>query len=141
MTEQPQRERDLDLSDWEFFVSEDDVVRFADAVRYRRDALRDGLPPTFPVVASAERVSQFLYGVLKLNRRRVVHGGQSYRYFSRLQLGDMLRCSLRLVSDEVKVNRRGEALRILVREVHMRRQPEDKLVVVERSTTIERQTG
>lgn len=127
------------IADWEFVVREDDVIRFADAVRHSKDLLPGSLPPTFPIVASSEHVRRFLYEVLKLDRRRVLHGSQSYQYRDRLRLGDRLRCRLHLVSDEMKHNRRGEALRVIVREIEMHRQPEDTLVLIETSTTIEKQ--
>ena len=128
---------------WEFLVEAADLSAFAKAIRgdlgspgRRSTAMA---PLTFPVTASASRISRLLYEALGLNRERVLHGGQSYEYFRRLCAGDRLRCSTRIVSDQRKTGKRSGPMRVIERQTEMREAATGQLVVVEAATTVELQ--
>lgn len=130
---------DTPIPDWEFVVTASDVKGFGEAVEHPECASRFNVPPTLPVIASADQVRRFLFDVLHLDRQRLLHGQQDYEYFIPLRVGDHLRCRLHVVSDEIKQNRKRERLRIIVREIRMYLQPGGALALIERSTTIVRQ--
>jgi hypothetical protein len=124
-----------DQVEWEFAVEAGKLREFARAVY---DEHADGTaPPTFPVCVTAAYVERLVVEVLKLDRRRSVHGEQEYEYLRPLRAGDRLRCRARVVEDYLKEGRRGGRMRFVVCETEMRDATTGELVVRERATAIE----
>ena len=124
-----------DIAEWDFIVEAGKVREFARAVH---DDNAEGMaPPTFPVCVTAAYVERLVVEVLKLDRRRTVHGEQEYEYLRPVRAGDRLRCSARIVEDYVKDGKRGGRMRFVVCETEMRDVATGDLVVRERATAIE----
>lgn len=124
-----------DIAEWEFAVEAGKLREFARAVH---DDHRDAsAPPTFPVYVTAAYVERLVVEILKLDRRRTVHGEQEYEYLRPLRAGDRLRCRARVVEDYVKEGKRGGRMRFVVCETEMRDAATGELVVRERATAIE----
>jgi acyl dehydratase len=128
---------------WEFAVEASRLAAFAKAVKAEPSHDQSGgaavAPLTFPVIASATRLATFLTSVLGLDRARILHGGQSYRYHRRLTAGDRLRCSLSILEDIMKVGPRSGPMRIVVRQTAMHDAVAGTPVLIEQATTIELQ--
>jgi N-terminal half of MaoC dehydratase len=124
-----------DIAEWEFIVENGKVREFARAVH--DDSAGDMAPPTFPVCVTAAYVERLVADILKLDRRRTVHGEQEYEYLRPLRPGDRLRCRARVVEDYVKDGKRGGRMRFIVCETEMRDAATGDLVVRERATAIE----
>jgi hypothetical protein len=124
-----------DIAEWDFVVEAGKVREFARAVH--DDSAGDTVPPTFPVCVTAAYVERLVVEVLKLDRRRTVHGEQAYEYLRPLRAGDRLRCRARIVEDYVKDGKRGGRMRFVVCETEMRDAATGDLVVRERATAIE----
>jgi acyl dehydratase len=90
------------------------------------------------VVISAEFVERLVATTLCLDRSRTVHGEQEYEYLEPLKSGDRLRCSARLVSDEVKTGRRGGSMRVVTTVVESMSAANGRVVCRETMTTIEK---
>jgi hypothetical protein len=125
-------------AEWLFTVEAGKVREFARAVF---DTSRQGdaapPPPTFPVCVTAAFIETLVGDILKLDRRRTVHGEQEYEYARPLRVGDRLLCRGRIAEDYVKEGRRGGRMRFVVAEVEMRDAATGELVLRERSTAIE----
>lgn len=119
---------------WEFVIEAGKVREFARAVH---DDHAGAVPPTFPVLASAEFVERLIVDELKLDRRRVVHGEQEYEYFRPLRAGDRLSCRARIAQEYTREGQRGGRMRFIVCETEMRDAATGELVLLDRSTTIE----
>jgi hypothetical protein len=128
-----------DIAEWDFVVEAGKVREFARAVH--DDNAVGVAPPTFPVSATAAYVEHLVVEVLKLDRRRTVHGEQEYEYRRPLRAGDRLRCRARVVEDYVKDGKRGGRMRFVVCETEMRDAATGDLVVRERATAIETAEG
>ncbi|MGO9931075.1 MAG: MaoC family dehydratase N-terminal domain-containing protein [Steroidobacteraceae bacterium] len=126
------------IREWEFSVELLKVREFCISVYddYAR-ANPPAPPPTFPVCATADYVTQLIFEELKLDRSRTVHGEHEYEYFRPLRVGDRLICRARLSEDFVKPGRRGGQMRFIITETEMRDAESGELVVRERSTSIE----
>jgi hypothetical protein len=124
-----------DVAEWDFIVEAGKLREFARAVH---DDPSVGIaPPTFPVYVTAAYVERLVVDILKLDRRRTVHGEQEYEYLRPLRAGDRLRCRARVVEDYVKEGKRGGRMRFVVCETEMRDATTGELVVRERATAIE----
>ena len=126
------------IEEWDFTVEPGKVREFARAVHDVHSQDSDIAPPTFPVVASAAFVERLVTGILALDRARTVHGEQRYDYFMPVRSGDRLRCTARLVGDDVKTGRRGGLMRIITTEVEYRSIATSGLVCRETMTSIEK---
>jgi hypothetical protein len=124
-----------DIAEWEFAVEAGKLREFARAVH--DDHGDASAPPTFPVYVTAAYVERLVVEILKLDRRRTVHGEQEYEYLRPLRAGDRLRCRARVVEDYVKEGKRGGRMRFVVCETEMRDAATGELVVRERATAIE----
>jgi len=126
------------IEEWDFTVEPGKLREFARAVHdvHWRDS--DIAPPTFPVVASADFVERLVTSRLALDRSRTVHGEQRYDYFEPLRGGDRLRCTARLVGEEIKTGRRGGSMRIITTVVEFRSIATGRLVCRETMTSIEK---
>jgi len=128
-----------DNAEWEFSVEAGKLREFARAVH--DDHPDDGAPPTFPVYVTAAYVERLVVEILKLDRRRTVHGEQEYEYLRPVRAGDRLRCRARVVEDYVKEGKRGGRMRFVVCETEMRDAATGELVLRERATAIETAAG
>jgi hypothetical protein len=129
-------------AEWPFTVEAGKVREFARAVfdeNWRADT--PAPPPTFPVCVTAAFIETLVVEILKLDRRRTVHGEQEYEYARPLRAGDRLLCRGRVAEDYVKEGRRGGRMRFVVAEVEMRDAATGELVLRERSTAIEMSEG
>jgi hypothetical protein len=97
-------------------------------------------PLTFPVVLTAEFVERFVSELLSLDRRRTVHGEQEYEYFKPLKVGQLVRCSARIVKDEVKQGKRGGRMRLVTLEVKLTNAQSGEVIGFERMTAVEQET-
>jgi N-terminal half of MaoC dehydratase len=122
-------------AEWEFSIEAGKLREFARAVH--DDHLDGSAPPTFPVFVTAAYVERLVVDILKLDRRRTVHGEQEYEYLRPVCAGDRLRCRARVVEDYVKEGKRGGRMRFVVCETEMRDAATDELVLRERATAIE----
>jgi hypothetical protein len=128
-----------DKAEWEFSVEAGKLREFARAVH---DDHPDGsAPPTFPVHVTAAYVERLVVEILKLDRRRTVHGEQEYEYLRPVRAGDRLRCRARVVEDYAKEGKRGGRMRFVVCETEMRDAATGDLVLRERATAIETAAG
>jgi N-terminal half of MaoC dehydratase len=124
-----------DVAEWDFVVEAGKLREFARAVH---DDHSGGIaPPTFPVYVTAAYVERLVVDILKLDRRRTVHGEQEYEYQRPVRAGDRLRCRARVVEDYVKEGKRGGRMRFVVCETEMRDAGTGELVLRERATAIE----
>ena len=94
-------------------------------------------PPTFPVVISAGFIERLVTEILKLDRKRTVHGEQEYEYRRPLRVGEKVRCRASVIEDQVKQGRRGGAMRVVVSEVELSSEADGEVIGYERSTAIE----
>jgi hypothetical protein len=124
-----------DIAEWEFTVEPGKLREFARAVH--DDHLDESAPPTFPVYVTAAYVERLVMEILKLDRRRTVHGEQEYEYLRPVRAGDRLRCRACVTEDYVKEGKRGGRMRFVVCEIEMRDATTGDLVVRERATAIE----
>ncbi len=125
-------------AEWLFTVESGKVREFARAVfdeSWRGDTAVPA--PTFPVYVTAAYIETLIVEVLKLDRKRTVHGEQEYEYARPLRAGDVLRCRASVVEDYVKEGKRGGKMRFVVCEVEMRDAATGEFVLRERSTAIE----
>jgi hypothetical protein len=125
---------------WDCVVEAGASRAFARAVRDDH-AAADEVPPTFPISLTAECTHRLINEVLRLDRRRTLHGEQEYEYLRPLRVGDRLHCQARIVEDYVKQGRRGGAMRFIVWEAEMRDAATGELIVRERSLAIETAPG
>ena len=95
------------------------------------------VPPTFPVVISADFIERLVTDILKLDCKRTVHGEQEYEYRRPLRVGENVRCRASIIEDKVKQGRRGGSMRVVVSEIEMTSEPGGELIGYERSTSIE----
>lgn len=126
------------ISEWLNTVERGKVREFAAAVRDPGAAEHaPAPPPTFPVVLNAAFIETLVVDILKLDRKRTVHGEQEYEYLRPLRVGENIRCRARIASDQVKAGRRGGAMRIVVAEIEMSNADTGEVIGWERSTAIE----
>ena len=131
---------DLVLAEWTHPVEWGKVREFARAVRDPRCGSEPPVPPlTFPVVLSAEFVERFVRDILPLDRRRTVHGEQDYEYLKPLRVGQLVRCSARIVRDETKQGKRGGQMRVVTVEIKLQDDRSGEVVGYERMTAIEQE--
>ncbi|MGF1609725.1 MAG: MaoC family dehydratase N-terminal domain-containing protein [Kiloniellales bacterium] len=124
--------------EWSFAVEWGKAREFARAVYDDHWNDSDFLPPpTFPIYATADFIERLIVEQLRLDRRRIVHGEESFEYLRPLHVGDRLICRARVVEDYVKEGRRGGRMRFIVCEIEMRDAESGELVLRERSTAIE----
>jgi hydroxyacyl-ACP dehydratase HTD2-like protein with hotdog domain len=77
--------------------------------------------------------------MLPLDRSRTVHGEQDYEYLKPLQVGQMIRCSARILRDEVKQGQRGGRMRLVTVEVKLTDAKSGETIGFERMTAIEQE--
>lgn len=94
-------------------------------------------PPTFPMVLSADFVERLVTDILRLDRRRTVHGEQEFEYRRPLKVGERVRCRASIVDDQVKHGRRGGAMRVVVTEIELTSEATGELIGFDRMTAIE----
>jgi acyl dehydratase len=128
------------IAEWDFPVEHGKLREFARAVRHP-ESEPFSVPPTFTMVPSARLVARLVTEVLGLDRARTVHGEQAYEYFAPIRPGDLLRCSARMLSDDVKEGRRGGRMRIVRVEFEYRSAAMGKLLCREVMTSIEKGEG
>lgn len=126
------------IAEWVQPVEWGKTREFARAV-HDRHADADPLvpPPTFPMVLSADFVERLIVERLQLDRRRTVHGEQEYDYLRPLRVGERVRLRARVLSDTVKLGKRGGRMRVVVSEVELANEATGELIGTERSTAIE----
>jgi N-terminal half of MaoC dehydratase len=130
------------LAEWTHPVEWGKVREFARAVHDPRLGREPPVPPlTFPVVLTAEFVERFVGELLPLDRRRTVHGEQEYEYLRPLQIGQLIRCSARMIRDEVKQGRRGGQMRLVTLEVEFADAQSGAIMGFERMTAIEQEAS
>jgi hypothetical protein len=130
------------LAEWTHPVEWGKVREFARAVHDPRLGRDPPVPPlTFPVVLTAEFVERFVSELLPLDRRLTVHGEQEYEYLKPLQVGQLIRCSARMIRDEVKQGRRGGRMRLVTVEVEFADAKSGEIVGFERMTAIEQEAN
>jgi MaoC dehydratase-like protein len=128
------------LAEWTHPVEWGKVREFARAVHDPRLGREPPVPPlTFPVVLSAEFIERFVSELLPLDRRRTVHGEQDYEYFKPLRVGQVIRCSARILRDEVKQGQRGGRMRLVTVEVQLTDGMSGETIGFERMTAIEQE--
>jgi len=128
------------LAEWTHPVEWGKVREFARAVHDPRHGREPPVPPlTFPVVLTAEFVERFVSELLPLDRRRTVHGEQEYEYLKPLQVGQLIRCSARIIRDETKHGKRGGRMRLVVVEIALAEAQSGEIIGFERMTTIEQE--
>ena len=128
------------IAEWIHPVEWGKVREFARAVHDPRFGREPPQPPlTFPVVLSAEFIERFVSELLPLDRQRTVHGEQEYEYLKPLQVGQVIRCSARILRDEVKQGQRGGRMRLVTVEVKLADAKSGEIVGFERMTAIEQE--
>jgi hypothetical protein len=128
------------LAEWTCPVEWGKVREFARAVHDPRLGREPPVPPlTFPVVLSAEFVERLVSELLPLDRKRTVHGEQDYEYLRPLQVGQVIRCTARILRDEVKQGQRGGRMRLLTVEVKLMDAGSGETIGFERMTAIEQE--
>lgn len=133
-------QNDAILAEWTHPVEWGKVREFARAVHDARIGRDPPVPPlTFPVVLSAEFIERFVRDILPLDRRRTVHGEQDYEYLKPLHVGQLIRCSARIVRDEVKKGKRGGQMRVVTVEIRFQDDRSGEVVGYERMTAIEQE--
>ena len=126
------------IAEWVHPVEWGKAREFARAVHDDHAEAEPGLAsPTFPVVMSAGFIERLVTEILKLDRKRTVHGEQEYEYRRPLRVGERVRCRASILDDQVKQGRRGGAMRIVVSEVELLSEPDGEVIGYERSTAIE----
>lgn len=131
---------DAVLAEWTHPVEWGKVREFARAVHDPRIGREPPVPPlTFPVVLSAEFIERFVRDILPLDRRRTVHGEQDYEYLKPLRVGQLIRCSARIVRDETKQGKRGGQMRVVTVEIRFQDERSGEVVGYERMTAIEQE--
>lgn len=124
-----------DIAEWEFAVEAGKLREFARAVH---DDHRDAsAPPTFPVYVTAAYVERLVVEILKLDRRRTVHGEQEYEYLRPLKTGERVRCRAYLVEDRLREGKRGGRMRVMVTEVRLFAEATGERIGTERMTALE----
>ena len=68
-----------------------------------------------------------------------MHGEQEYEYLRPLQVGQVIRCSARILRDEVKQGQRGGRMRLVTVEVKLSDKSSGETVGFERMTAIEQE--
>jgi hypothetical protein len=126
------------LASWTFAVEAGKIREFARAVRDPHAETSLVAPPTFPVVASSDFVERLVADILKLDRRRTVHGEQAFEYVRPIVAGDRLRCTARLEGDVVKTGGRGGAMRVVTTSVEYAEEATGAPVCRETMTSIEK---
>jgi hypothetical protein len=129
------------IEEWEFRVEAGKVREFGRAVHDIHAEDSTIAPPTFPVVAAADFVERLITTILTLDRSRTVHGEQTYEYVEPIMAGDVLRCRARLVGDEIKVGKRGGAMRIVTIEVEYCSAASSRVVCRETMKSIEKEAS
>src|SRR5262245_64305342 len=128
------------LAEWTHPVEWGKVREFARAVHDPRLGREPPVPPlTFPVVLSAEFIERFVSELLPLDRRRTVHGEQDYEYLEPLRVGQVIRCTARILRDEVKQGQRGGRMRLVTVEVKLTDAMSGDTIGFERMTAIEQE--
>lgn len=126
------------LQAWEFVVERGKVLEFGAAVHDEFGSANPPRPPpTFPICATAEYVTQLIVEQLKLDRRHVVHGEHEYEYFRPLRVGDRVTCRARIAQDFVRSRPLGGHLRFIITETEMHDAATGELTLRERSTSIQ----
>lgn len=121
--------------EYEFVVEAGKVREFATAVRSPRAG--EQVPTTFPAYAASALETFDVVEAAGLDIRRVLHGEQAYDYARPLRVGNRLRCSSTVTSDEVKQGRRGGSMRVLTLATEMVDATTGELVVTCRARVIE----
>jgi acyl dehydratase len=130
------------LSEWVQPVELGRVREFARAICDDQAAAELPVPPpTFPIVLAADFVERLVVDILKLDRKRTVHGEQEYEYLRPLRVGERIRCRARLKSDQTKQGRRGGTMRMLVTEIELSNADTGEIIGYERQTAIETGAG
>ncbi len=126
------------IAEWVQPVEWGKVREFSRAVREIHSEAEPLIPPpTFPMVLSADFVERLIVDDLKLDRRRTVHGEQEYVYHRPLRVGERVRLRARVLSDTVKLGKRGGRMRVVVTEVELASEATGEVIGFERSTAIE----
>ena len=130
------------LEEWDYRVEEGKVREFARAVR--DPGWQDKVPtppPTFPIVISSDFIERLVTRYLDIDRSRTVHGEERYEYFRPIRVGDVLRCSGRIVSDEAKTGRRGGRMRVITVVVDVMARDSGEPVCRQTMVSIEKETA
>lgn len=101
------------LDEWRHTIKAGKLREFLIATGNTTDAERDFIPPTFLVTAAADFIPRLLTDLLKVDRRRTLHGEQTYEHFCPIRVGDELICTARLESDRISESRDGSKKRIV----------------------------
>ena len=130
------------LEEWDFLVEAGKVREFARAVRDPASQDADPVPPpTFPIVISSDFIERLVTKYLDIDRSRTVHGEERYEYFRPIRVGDVLHCTGRIVSDEVKTGRRGGRMRVITAVVDFRSRDGGEPVCRQTMVSIEKEAA
>ena len=124
------------LDRWEGVAEPGKVAEFERAVH--RPGASDLLPPTFLVVLGAAFVERLVTGILPVDRSRVVHGEQTYRWLGEVRAGARLEAEAVLADMSEKTGRNG-TLRFFTIEIMWR--ADGRPVCRDRSVIVERVPG
>ncbi|MEQ8651577.1 MAG: MaoC family dehydratase N-terminal domain-containing protein [Kiloniellales bacterium] len=127
------------IGEWRFRVEAGKIAEFARALGAD---LKDPTiaPPTFTVVAAADFVERLVTDILKVDRKRTLHGEQSYEYIAPIRAGMTLACKARILSDQMKSGRQGGRMRVVTVAIDYSDAASGAVLLRETMTTIEKET-
>lgn len=127
----------LKLETYTYEVEKGKIREFAISIGDEREEYLNGtkIPPTFPTVIDFWGGGSSTAALLNLDAKRVLHGEQSYEYKGSIHPGDRITVST-IVEDIYE----KASMNFVVLKKEYRNQHQD-LVLISRSTVIERQRG
>ncbi len=126
------------VGEWRFHVEAGKIAEFDRALGAERDDT-DVAPPTFTVVAAADFVETLVKDILKVDRKRILHGEQGYDYFAPIRAGMTLACTARILSDRMKRGRQGGRMRVVTVAIDYSDAATGAMLLRESMTTIEKE--
>ncbi len=125
----------IQLESYTFEVEKGKIREFAISIGDEREEYVTGIkvPPTFPTVIDFWGGGSSTADLLNLDVKRVLHGEQSYEYVGIIKPGDRI-----TVSTAVEDIYEKASMNFVVLKKEYRNQ-DDQLVLISRSTVIERQ--
>ncbi len=126
------------IGEWRFHVEAGKIAEFARALG---TDLKDPMIalPTFTVVAAADFVERLVTVILKLDRKRTLHGEQGYEYIAPIRAGMTLACKARILSDRMKSGRHGGRMRIVTVAIDYSDDATGAMLLRETMTAIEKE--